>query len=168
MLRTGENVIAILAHSYGRDMSWYELPRAHWALTFGCGGVWFECEGVAGIDSDGSWRYEVAEAWEKETPPGSVGFVEEYDARKAIEGWTEAGFDDGGWGEAFVLEAPGTGGIAPATVPFPHMVARDIPHLFEEHRDAAHVVSVSEIASDDTDMLSLAEAAAWRPATMLG
>jgi alpha-L-rhamnosidase len=159
LLRAGENVVAVLAHSYGRDMSWYELPRADWARQLGCGGIFVECDALTEVDSDARWRYAIAEAWERETPGGSVGFVEVYDARRAEDGWTRTGFDDAAWAQAVVLAAPGIS-IGNDVVPFPHMVPRDIPPLPEEQRDAVRVVSVVEITvADAGDMIAIAEAA---------
>ena len=37
-LKVGRNVIAALAHSYGRLTAWYELPGWDYARAFGCGG----------------------------------------------------------------------------------------------------------------------------------
>jgi hypothetical protein len=156
-LRAGENVIAVLVHTYGRDMSWYELPRAHWARTFGCGGFFAECDAVPEIDSGAAWRYQLAGAWERDTPAGSVGFAEVYDARTAIDGWTAGAFDDSAWPAAVALTAPGIG-LAPPVVPFPHMVARDIPHLLEEARDAVRIATIAEVpVADAADLIAIAE-----------
>jgi hypothetical protein len=159
-LRAGENVVAVLAHSYGRDMSWYELPRADWARQLGCGGIFVECDAPNELDSDARWRYAIAEAWERDTPGGSVGFVEIYDARRADDGWTQPGFDDAAWTNAIVLATAGVS-IGEDVVPFPHMVPRDIPPLLEQPRDAVRVVGVAEVAvADPSDIVAIAEAAA--------
>jgi hypothetical protein len=158
-LRVGRNAIAVLAHSYGRDLSWYELSRSHAANTLGCGGLFFECDGVAGIDSGGDWRYAIGEAWERDTPAGAVGFVEVYDARRDAGEWTAASFDDASWQEAAPMAATPFGyALAPPTAPFPAMVPRDIPPPLEEHRDAVAIRGVGEAPASD-DMLSMAEAA---------
>jgi hypothetical protein len=158
-LGAGENVVAVLAHSYGRDMSWYELPRADWARQLGCGGIFVECDALHDLDSDARWRYAIAEAWERDTPGGGVGFVEIYDARRADDGWTQPGFDDAAWTNAIVLATPGVS-IGEDVVLFPHMVPRDIPPLLEQPRDAVRVVSVAELAvADPSDIVAIAEAA---------
>jgi hypothetical protein len=58
-LRTGVNVLAALVHSYGRDTSWYELPRGAQALLFGCCGFYLQArissrEGHIPADTDGA------------------------------------------------------------------------------------------------------------------
>lgn len=158
-LRGGDNVIAVLAHSYGRDMSWYQLPRTDWSRQFGCGGLFVESDVLPALNTGTGWRYVVSEAWERDTPVGGVGFAEVYDARRADDGWTRAGFGDSNWQPAVVLQMPGIG-MAHDAEPFPHMVARDIPPLLEEHRDAARVALVAEVeARDDAAMIALASAA---------
>ena len=87
-LRAGENVIAVLGHSYGQFMAWYELPRYESARLLGCGGIFVQCDIHAGsetvqVDTDASWRYLESDAWQQDTPGGAVGFIEIYDARQA-------------------------------------------------------------------------------------
>jgi hypothetical protein len=163
-LRSGENVIAALVHSYGRDMSWYELPRTSWSRVFGCGGFYFESDALPQANSGSAWRYTIGDAWERDTAPGPVGFVEVYDARKAVDaGWLQGGFDDAAWQPAAVLAAPGfaqDSARAPQTEPFPTLVPRDIPPLLEEHRDAVRIISIAEVpAPDDGDPIAIAERA---------
>lgn len=159
-LRAGANVVAVLVHSYGRDMSWYELPRAHWSRQLGIGGLFVECDigdSAQRIDSGASWRYAIAEAWERDTAPGAVGFTEIYDARREIAGWHRPAFDDSAWPHAVVLRAPGVG-VAPDVVPFPTIIPRDIPLALETAERAARIASVREIAVDGTpDPVALAE-----------
>lgn len=158
LLRAGENTVAVLVHSYGMDTSWYELPRTDWSRAFGCGGLFVECDAIPALDTSANWRYIVSDAWERETEPGRVGFVEVLDARRLDDAWTAAAFDDSGWLPAIELTIPGIG-IAPDAEPFPYMVARDIPPLLEEPRDAVAIVSITEVAVDDiADMIELAEA----------
>ncbi|MBK8027479.1 MAG: hypothetical protein IPK19_40365 [Chloroflexi bacterium] len=45
-LRPGPNVIAALAHSYGRHTAWYELPSFEHIRAFGCGGFFLQGEAV--------------------------------------------------------------------------------------------------------------------------
>jgi hypothetical protein len=80
LLQPGANVVAILAHSYGQDMAWYQLPRGEWARAFGCGGLFFQCDierpdgPSITVRSDESWRCRVADAWQRDVPAGAVGF----------------------------------------------------------------------------------------------
>lgn len=134
-LHAGRNVIAVLAHSYGQDMAWYQLPRHEAANILGCGGIFVQCDvemkgQTLHIDSDESWRYLESAAWQRDTSAGAVGFVEEYDARLSPLDWKLPEFDDNAWEKAQLLKGtfwPRT----PPVRPFPVMVARDIPHLAE-------------------------------------
>ena len=109
LLGAEPNLIAVLVHSYGQDMSWYQLPRAEWARAFGCGGLFFQCDIRApdgtsvAVHSDESWRCRVADAWQRDVPAGAVGFPEVYDARREPVGWTRPDFDDADWETAEVL-----------------------------------------------------------------
>jgi len=132
-LRPGRNVISALVHTYGRDTSWYETPRGSQAILFGCGGFYLEArlpkaDGVLGVDTDGSWKFCLAEAWESDTPFGGIGFVERFDASKEPPGWKLSGVDDSSWENAHVqrIAFPAAGSDF---VPFPRLVERDIPAL---------------------------------------
>ena len=159
-LRPGRNVIAVLLHSYGRDMSWYQLPPNIHLAAFGCAGLFFQCDLLLSsgespaIDSDGSWRWKKADAWRQDTVAGSVGFEEIFDARKAPEDWMSPDFDDTGWQEARVLETPALN-LASNSRPFPHMVARAIPDLFEDERVPRALLFVGEAEGPESDAPSL-------------
>lgn len=139
-LAAGHNVLAALVHSYGRTTAWYELPRGEAARAFGCGGFFVQGEVVLAdgrirLDTDASWRHLVSEAWKRDVPSGSLGFVEVHDARKEPAGWTEPGFDDASWKRSQVLRVSGLN-FSSDVVPFPVLVPRDIPPLASEERDA--------------------------------
>ena len=135
-LHPGKNVIAVLGHSYGQHMAWYQLPRHESGLMLGCGGIFvqgdIQVDGqTVALDSDDTWRYLESSAWQQDTSGGAVGFVEVYDARQAPVDWQLATFDDSHWPSAQLLVGqswPRT----PLVRPFPTMVARDIPHLMEK------------------------------------
>jgi alpha-L-rhamnosidase len=149
LLKRGRNVIAALVHTYGQDTSWYQLPRGGWALAFGCGGFFFQCEVAlpdgsrVAVHSDDSWLYALGEAWERDLPGHGPGFPEVFDARREPAGWHERDFDDGGWQSAVVLRRPAIN-RAPEIRPFPRLLPRDIPHLLEEERFPEAVVTVGE------------------------
>jgi hypothetical protein len=149
LLQAGTNLIAVLAHSYGQDMAWYQLPRGEWARAFGCGGLFFQCDiqkpdgASLAVLSDQSWRCRVADAWQRDVPAGAVGFPEVYDARREPVGWTAFDFDDGAWETAEVLRRQAFN-RGPDVRPFPVMVPRDIPFLLEEERLPVAVVSCGE------------------------
>jgi hypothetical protein len=132
-LQPGRNVIAALVHSYGQDTSWYETPKGAQAILFGCGGFYLEAkikapDGVLAADTDGSWKFNQADAWESDTPFGGTGFVERFDATKEPPGWNLPGFDDSVWQHAHIqrIAFPAAGSDF---VPFPRLVERDIAAL---------------------------------------
>jgi alpha-L-rhamnosidase len=155
-LRAGRNVVAALVHSYGQDMSWYQLPRAEWSRIFGCGGFFFQCEvtlangSALPLHSGESWLHALAEAWDRDVPGGGPGFAEVFDARREPVGWREPAFDDAGWRPAVVLCRPALN-RGPDIRPFPRLVPRDIPFLLEEERFPQAVVSVGEAAEAPPD-----------------
>ncbi|MCA9839904.1 MAG: family 78 glycoside hydrolase catalytic domain, partial [Trueperaceae bacterium] len=153
-LQKGANVIAVLGHSYGQNMAWYQLPRHEHAQRFACGGIFVQSDVITDgntiyIDSDESWRYLEAYAWQQDTSAGAVGFVEIYDARLAALGWQTLDFDDSGWPTATLLKSPGRP-RTPMVRPFPHMVARDIPHLLERPQSAASLHRCGEVTEVPT------------------
>ncbi|MGH6971405.1 MAG: alpha-L-rhamnosidase N-terminal domain-containing protein, partial [Caulobacteraceae bacterium] len=146
-LRAGENALAVLVHTYGRDTAFYETVKGLWQPTFGDGGLWTEGEartaaGAVSLSTRDGWRCIRSEAWAQDTPQSnhSLGFIEDLDARRLPQGWTEAGFDDSDWEEARPLVAGGGGPEAPyggmETRPFPVLLPRGIPML-ETRKTAA-------------------------------
>ena len=149
-LREGRNVVAALVHSYGRATSWYELPRGDHARAFGCGGFFFQmdiqcAEETRSLDSDATWRYRIADGWQRDAPSGSLGFLEYFDAREAIVDWAEIECDDSRWDTAEVLRIPGFN-FSADIIPFPIMVPRDIPQMREQLRQSATLLRCAEVA----------------------
>lgn len=170
-LQPGPNVIAVLVHSYGRHMAWYQLPRLEHARHFGCGGLFVQGELQTGnaplhLDSDASWRYLEAAAWQQETSAGAVGFIEHYDARLAPVDWQLARFDDSTWSSAEVLTAPDWP-RTPLIRPFPFMTPRDIPPLVErmEHAVRLHRYAQVTEAPDQPNLPAQIGAEALHPLT---
>jgi len=130
-LKPGRNVIAVLAHAYGRHTAWYELPGWDAARAFGCGGFFLQGDiataaGSVRLDTGGQWRCLTAQAWAREVPSNSLGYSEIFDAGVAPAGWQDIDHDDSAWEPAEALRLPGrnyTGDITP----FHHLVLRDIP-----------------------------------------
>ena len=157
-LRPGRNVIAVLGHSYGRDMAWYQLPRHEPAQMFGCGGIFVQSDiEVHGqtirVDSDASWRYLESAAWQQDTSGGAVGFVEVFDARLAPLDWQAPDFDDAAWPVAQVLIGS-TWPRTPPVRPFPVMAPRDIPLLLEKLQRPVRLHRCAEVI-DVTDKPNL-------------
>jgi alpha-L-rhamnosidase len=158
-LQPGDNVIAVLAHTYGRDTAFYETTKGMWQPTFGDGGVWTEgvAETGAGsvdLSTRGGWKCVQSDAWTQDTPQSnhSLGFIEDFDAGRLPAGWTEVGFDDGDWDEARPLL---TGGEGPEstyggleTRPFPVLVPRGIPMLEQRKVAADRIVWIRGLVPD--------------------
>jgi hypothetical protein len=162
LIRPGRNVLAVLAHSYGRDTSFYELPRGAQGILFGCGGFYLEGSvstegGRVDLDSDGSWKFLASLAWESDTPFGGTGFEERYDAERAPDGWKDAGFDDSAWKSAHVqrIVLPTAGSDI---VPFPRLVERDIGFLAETARVPLRVLPAASAATSAPHVSSFASA----------
>lgn len=153
LLKTGRNVIAILAHSYGRNTAWYELPGWDYARAFGCGGFFLQGDLLADsggeqqtlkLDTDARWRCLEAAAWRREVPSNSLGFAEIFDARLAPPDWTAVEFDDSAWAHAEVLRVAGrnyTGDVRP----FQYLLPRDIPAQRVGPLVAARAIAWAEV-----------------------
>ncbi len=149
-LRPGRNVIAVLAHSYGRNTAWYELPGWDYARAFGCGGFFLQGEVTAGdltqvLDSDPQWRCHTATAWQREVPSNSLGYAEIFDARLAPQGWAEIGFDDSGWERAEPLRVAGRN-YSGDVRPFQYLLPRDTPAQREGPLRPGRAVAFFELA----------------------
>jgi len=122
-LHEGHNTIAALVHSYGRNTSWYLLPGWEQRRAFGCGGFFFQ--GQIGrkinLNTGGDWRYLEADAWQRTTTAGSLGFMEIYRADLAPLNWQYTGFDDNDWPFAETLRQKARN-FSADIVPFPYMV----------------------------------------------
>jgi len=130
-LRPGRNAIAILAHSYGRNTAWYELPGWDHGRAFGCGGFFLQGEVATSaqslrLDTNEEWRCLNAEAWQRDVPSNSLGWSEVFDARRVPDGWVEADFDDSAWEIAEILRAAGRH-YSGDVVPFQYLLKCDIP-----------------------------------------
>lgn len=152
-LFVGRNVIAVLAHSYGRNTAWYELPGWDHARAFGCGGFFLQGDivtspGTLRVDTDQHWKCRAADAWLRDVPSNSLGFSEVYDARRAPQGWNEADFDDATWESAEMLRVAGrqyTGDVRP----FQYLLERDIPAQREGPVVHGVAIACSEVVNAD-------------------
>jgi alpha-L-rhamnosidase len=134
-LKEGRNIIAVLVHTYGKDMSWYEMPVGLQLAFFGCGSLFCQGSVETGgekllLDAGADWRYRKSEAWIKDVPSGGTGYTEYYDFNESLHGWEFSDFDDAGWTSSEVLYFPFPLGGSDI-VPFPCLVERDIPFLEE-------------------------------------
>lgn len=149
--RKGRNSIAALVHHYGTDTFTYHLGRGGFIFD---GKVSYiqppssETKTMR-ILSDGSWRVKPADAWFRDIPRISIQqeFYEVYDAKKAIAGWTDVGFDDSRWEKATIIGKAGT-------APWPNLTARLIPFLYEKE---IYPVSVVAVGIADPSGLEIAE-----------
>ncbi|MCX7174662.1 MAG: family 78 glycoside hydrolase catalytic domain [Proteobacteria bacterium] len=148
-LRPGRNAIAILAHSYGRNTAWYELPGWDHGRAFGCGGLFLQGEVATPghnlrLDTGEEWRCLNAEAWQRDVPSNSLGWSEVFDARQLPDGWTEADFDDSVWEIAEILRVAGRH-YSGDVVPFQYLLDRDIPAQREGPRALGRPISCHEV-----------------------
>lgn len=169
LLRPGRNVIAALAHSYGRNTAWYELPGWDHGRTFGCGGFFLQGDvitatGVAiPLDTAATWRCKVSEAWQRDVLSNSLGFMEIYDARRAPENWMNMDFDDTTWEKAEVLRVPGRN-FAGDVVPFATLTLRAIPPMREFLSASPRVVGIYEvITASEPDLAEQIAKELFRP-----
>lgn len=163
-LKPGKNVIAAVVHYYGEATAWY-LPSKAGVLSVGTGpkampgkgGFLFQTDvettsGVKVIKSDETWKVRLAEAWKQNTPRVnfSLGFVEEFDARKDEQDWKQLIADESEWKNA-IPYASWSDGVAPVE-PFGNMMARDIPQLLEKQISAERIIEAGEVtdASGET------------------
>lgn len=149
-LKKGNNIIAVLVHSYGQNTSWYELPKRDHLTTFDCGGLYFqgdvECEGnkIIILDSNENWKYKISEAWKKDVPFGGTGYVEYFNANKEPDNWKTIEGDDSNWNQAQILRLSSPMG-GNDIISFPHMVERDIPLLYEEIHYPQSIIRYGEV-----------------------
>lgn len=130
-LQPGRNVVAVLAHAYGRNTAWYELPSWDAGRAFGCGGFFLQGEVVCAgrticLDTGDSWRYQLGQAWQRDVPSNSLGFSECYDARLADGAWANSDYDDSHWASPEILRLAGRTRTGDVT-PFQYLSVRDIP-----------------------------------------
>ncbi|KRE57995.1 family 78 glycoside hydrolase catalytic domain [Paenibacillus sp. Soil750] len=131
-LKSGANVIAILAihYGYGTGQSVNRIPALIAEAEIQVG-----VESPIVISSDTTWTCHPASAYNRNAPRinGCQGPIEIYDARLALIGWTGLPFDDSAWkpvkGRNSVLS------------PFWNWAMRDIPHLEEGIVDAQAIVN---------------------------
>ncbi|MEM7728809.1 MAG: alpha-L-rhamnosidase N-terminal domain-containing protein [Pseudomonadota bacterium] len=140
-LKSGKNVIAVLIRVFGEDMSWYEQVRGQWRPLFGDGGLWASGQAHCGgttvsLSTDTDWRCRRSDAWVQETSPANhgLGHIEWLDARKLPGNWMDAGFDDSGWTDTYVMDVPEPFApmIGMGSAPFPHLVRNPLPALSED------------------------------------
>lgn len=159
LLSQGENIIAVLVHSYGIETAWYETSKDYWQAIFGDGGLY--CIGYSDpaekpviFATDSSWRCADSEAWNRDTPLSGWGqdFIEDYDARKSAASWTSAAFDDSAWSRAHVLvdershedHVKGFGPIRP----FPVLQPSNLPRPEERLVLPSGIVSIFGLKPD--------------------
>ncbi len=157
-LQPGRNVIAVLAHAYGRHTAWYELPGWEHGRAFGCGGFFLQGEVVTEsshvrLDTGPHWRCLESAAWRRDVPSNSLGWMEHYDARRAPSGWTDTSYDDHAWPAAQVLRLPGRN-FSGDVVPFGAMLPRRIPPMRETLSAPARVIAIHEVVETPADDLA--------------
>lgn len=149
-LVAGDNIIAVLVHSPGVDLAWYETTKGAWQPVFGDGGLYVElsanCQNeTIEMNSDASWKYQTAKAWNQQAPRTGWGqdFIEDFDANNHPDHWQSVDYDDQNWPNAQCMISHGSDGeIATGRgsyEPFPCLIRREIPQLAE------HLVAPAEV-----------------------
>ncbi len=160
-LHEGANAIAILVHVYGIDTAWYQRAVNYWQTAFGDGGVYCHLQVETGktcleICADDTWRCLQATAWRQDTPRigWGQGFIEEYDARLAPDGWQETGFDDSDWPTAHILVTGGSRDDLDKGFheirPFPVLLPANMEKLIETPVSPVRVLDTFGLVSDET------------------
>ncbi len=158
VLRTGKNVISVLATFYGEYMSWYEpLPNGIVGpKTVGKGSLLFQLDiqtdrGIHSIFSDKTTRGKVCEAWQQNVPRINIGlpFVEKFDSNKWEFAWLTAEFEDArlpDWQNAIELN------LGPSIIP---LVKCEIPRLKEIPMVAEKLITAGTFEEyfDDEDLM---------------
>ncbi len=156
-LQSGDNTIAVLVHSPGVDLAWYETTKGAWQPVFGDGGLYvdlaLDCDGQrAHICSDETWRCLDAKAWDRAAPRSGWGqdFIEDFDARLFDADWTAPDFDASDWQQAQVLRSEGSLGDKATGrgfyEPFSCLLPRQIAPLAEETIAPAKLVWTQSVS----------------------
>jgi hypothetical protein len=139
LLRTGDNVVAVLVHTIGLDTFQYlnDEPGVVAQLDYS------DANGEHTLVTDGAWRCVAHEGYAWPVPRISVqqGWEEQFDARVApgaAEVWTKPEADDSNWEGARELRAAG----AP---PHEAFELRDIPFLTREVVEPAAVLATEVV-----------------------
>lgn len=150
LLRTGENVVALLVHAYGFDTAWYTRPTALAASGRGGGAMYAHADlgGSIALQRTEDWRCARATEWQSDTPRvnDSLGSVEVRDVRAEPVGWEQPGFDDAGWVTP-ELCAPDQPAL-PGRTYFPVLRPRAVP-LFVERALVPRRWSSGEVVDTD-------------------
>src|SRR5271155_3607162 len=158
-LQAGDNIFAVLVHTYGVDTAFHESTKGMWQPTFGDGGLWIDglakCHGKeVAMVSDDQWRCTQSKAWTQDVPRAnhSLGFIEDLDAEALPDAWTALNFDDAEWDHARPLRAGGGGPEAPyggfETRPFPILIPRGISQMAERLVPAERVVWIRGLTAN--------------------
>ncbi len=131
-LREGANSIAALVYNPGRGLHHRMDARGGFFLQ---ADIRMPSGESYKLLTDSTWRVAKARAWDPETDRRQrafcIGYREQYDARLAIEGWQDTGFDDSDWEMATEI------GIPPLE-PWNHIVVVHRERLrYENHQPVA-------------------------------
>ena len=118
-LRTGTNVVAIVAHNFAIGTHWSRRNR---------GGLIAELDfdDRKSVETDSTWKLHAGHAWAVNSPRifWSAGFLETFDFNRYDSRWTSPGFDDADWQSPEVLGKP-------PVQPWIRLLRRQIPLLKE-------------------------------------
>lgn len=126
-LKAGENVIALLGYSLGKDTECATLQNPGEPGLYVRGRI--ECEGRKPIPvlSDQTWRVKRSGAWAVSVSRLNhwIGYREVFDTKREDDGWKEPGYDDFKWIMPDIVDAnSGLGDV--------RLIEREIPVLEEK------------------------------------
>ena len=119
-LKKGKNCIAVLACHYG-ETTFQSIERGGWGFLLD-GEVTCRSGKPEPLHTGYGWKAHRGEAYNRQTERYTVqlGFQEDFDANKALTGWTRTSYNDRDWSDAWIYGRP-------TTMPFESFEPRGIP-----------------------------------------
>ncbi len=143
-LRTGKNVVAVLAYHYGLNDPDPDLYQGNYYAAGDRAGLWAKAEIQVGgksviLPSGPDWRVAPALGWKQDVKPilTSAGFPEWYDARRDPVNWMGPDFDDSSWSPATL--------IPPNQQPWKSLAPRDVPMMRQREVLPTRIVKTGEV-----------------------
>ncbi len=135
-LKSGQNIIAVLVHHFGIGTFQYIHSSPGLLAQID----WIDKRGARRIVTGKSWRAKPNAGYAYPVPRTSIqrAWEEQFDARKAPDGWLERDFNDKAWPKADEVRAAG----AP---PHEKFERRDIPFLTREIVEPESVLAMETV-----------------------
>ncbi|MEK7475758.1 MAG: alpha-L-rhamnosidase C-terminal domain-containing protein [Candidatus Coatesbacteria bacterium] len=126
-------------HVLAAEVRWFGIHSPGSEVHAATPGFLVQAEGRPDLDTPGRWRVRADPSVTPDTTPyanalGFLGHLDVVDARLAVRGWVESGFDDGGWEPALGV-GHADAGRPWGVLPLRDLHPRDVPQLNEEPRE---------------------------------